>query len=235
MLNRLLASLVRLWHRCLLARLRCGADWIENRSVPQSLLFYAELLPLIYQCTIACGRRPVRICDIGAGTGAGANLVATVQSHLYGWPTKVTAFSIGGRLSAYAEAVFPNMTYRVGEPTAADGPFDLAIASHVVEHVPRPAEFVSGILDVVEFFAVVYVPFRERQLCPTHCNRFDEASIRSMPGVIWSITRRSAGWRTENDSSCAVFVCATSQAHRQLDLSSLKRALDAEMRVEPVQ
>ena len=147
----------------------------------------------------------------------------------------MACFEVKKLYREYAAARFPGISYTVGDVFTNERPFDLAIASHVIEHVADPADFVSRLLDRVTFFCVVYVPFRERgPLCPRHLHRFDEARIGSMRGLIWSRVMRSAGWRPATDASVAAFVCATRAAQQQIDLDALTHRLDQEFKTFPL-
>lgn len=201
----------------------------ENVAIPQSMIFYIDLLPIVYQCSIALGRSPVRICDVGAATGAGANFVRTAQDHLLGWPTEMTCYEINPMYREYAQSRYPHVAYSVGDFFQDDIHFDIGIASHVVEHVPDPVDFVERLAGRVQLL-VVYVPYRERNLLPRHRTRFDADLISRMPGVIWARIMRSIGWRTEADSSVSAFVCAAPGAERHVDLRELVSRLDDEFR-----
>ena len=204
-----------------------GLEWLENVFVPQSTIFYTELLPIVYQCTTAVGQSPVRICDIGSGSGAGPNLIWTVQNHLLGWPTEMTCYDIDKVFHKYARVKFPGITYNVGDFFSDDAHFDLGIESHVLEHVSEPLSFVERLLDRVQI-VVAYVPYLERNLIPDQINRFDTDLIHSMPGVIWTRIMRSIGWRTESDSSVAAFVCVAPGVEHKINLGRLTRRLGEE-------
>ena len=204
-----------------------GLEWLENVFIPQSTIFYTELLPIVYQCTIAVGQSPVRICDIGSASGAGPNLIWTVQNHLLGWPTEMTCYDIDGVFYKYARAKYPGITYNVGDFFADDAHFDLGIVSHVLEHVREPVTFVERLLDRVQII-VAYVPYLERNLIPGHINRFDAELINGMPGVIWTRIMRSIGWRTERNSLVAAFVCVAPGAEHHINLGKLTRRLGEE-------
>lgn len=203
-----------------------GIEWLEKTFITQSIIFYADLLPAIYQCSISLGK-PVRICDIGSASGAGANFVLNALNSLLGWPAEMTCFDLDRRYSRYVEVKFPNLIYNVGDIFDHEQDFDLCIASHVIEHVQRPKDFVGAILDRTKL-AICYVPYREEKLIPGHINRFDNESIGDMPGLIWGRIMRSTGWRTESSSAVAVFVCASTGGREGIDLKELISRLDDE-------
>ena len=184
-----------------------GIEWLENNFIPQSIIFYTDMLPAIYQCSIALGA-PVRISDIGPGTAAGSNFVHTTLNNFLGWPAYMTCFEMQTIFQKYANAKFPNIAYNVVDFLEQEEHFDLTIMSHVLEHVQGPLDFVSSVLDRTKLL-ICYVPYREEKLIPGHINRFDDDLIRDIPGLIWCRIMRSIGWRTESNSRVAMFVCAS--------------------------
>ena len=198
-----------------------GIEWLENVFIPQSIIFYTDMLPAIYQCSIALGA-PVRICDIGPAHGAGSNFVLTTLNNLLGWPAQMTCFDLQTIFSKYAKAKFPKIVYNVGNFLDQDKHFDLTIMSHVLEHVQGPLDFVNSVLGRTKLL-ICYVPYREEKLIPAHINRFDEDSIRDMPGLIWCRIMRSLGWRTESNSRVAMFVCASPTAQMEIELNRPER------------
>ena len=209
-----------------------GCD-TASRGVEQSLVFAADIAPIVWHCSIATGRRPVRICDVGAASGAGSNLLWALQNNLHGWPTEMTCFEVKSKYERYAER-FRGIAYKVGDVFLDDSPVDVAIASHVIEHVEDPEDFVNRLLGRTGFFVVGYVPFLEREpRCPKHLHSFDDSRIRNMPGFLWGCVMRSSGWRTTEDARVVAFVCAPPAAE-QLDLEVLRRRLDEEFETRPV-
>ena len=159
-----------------------GLEWLENVFVPQSTIFYTDLLPIVYQCTTAVGQSAVRICDIGSGSGAGPNLIWTVQNHLLGWPTEMTCYDIDEVFHKYANVKFPGIRYNVGDFFFDDAHFDLGIVSHVLEHVPEPMTFVERLLGRVQP-VVAYVAYLDPNLVAGYINRFEANSIHVYAGV----------------------------------------------------
>ena len=141
----------------------------------------------------------------------------------------VDLLDIKGKFQEYARSRFPGLEYKVGDVLVDDVHFDIGIASHVIEHVPHPVDFVERAIGRVQLL-VVYVPYLERNLAPRHLTRFDADLIARMPGMIWARVTRSIGWRTEADSAVAAFVCAAPGVERQVDLRELASRLDEEFR-----
>ena len=74
--SKLFSVLRERWRRSLLLQddPHPGIDWVENTQEIQTLVFYCQLLPIIFRCVEYCPSNPTRIADVGAATGAGGGL-----------------------------------------------------------------------------------------------------------------------------------------------------------------
>jgi hypothetical protein len=192
--------------------------------IPQTRIFYAELLPVVHGCCVALGARPAAIADIGAGSGAGSALVAEAMNGILGWPAELHAFDIEPQFATYAARTFPHIHYRVENVLHCARNFDVAILSHTLEHMDGPEAFVARLAGVARL-SLIYVPFEVAELIPGHVARFTADRIRAMPGFTWGRTGRSLGWQAGVDPRVAMFVCASEDA-RRYDLAALSRRLD---------
>lgn len=182
--------------------------WLESKMIRQSLIFYNDLLPVVFaMCSMLWRGEPLRIADIGANSCAGAAHISDALNNLTGYKVKVTGFDTDTRYALYAAAKFPQVEF-VGADFLRDArPFDLALCSHTLEHIPEPQAFVSRVLERVGA-AIFYTPYNEQNLIRGHVNRITDEMLRTMPGIIWAQYRRSVGWRTEGERSrCVSFVC----------------------------
>jgi len=184
-------------------------DWLENESIPQSIQFMIDILPAIRRLTRDWRwAQPMDVLDLGAGSAAGSNVLAMLYRGLfYRFPMRITALDIVDYWQRYAEAEFPLVEYAVGDIDGwqAERTWDLAICSHVVEHVPDPTRLVRKLQQRARHWVLVYAPYNERPLISEHVNTIDDALIES-----WSPTRvqvmRSPAWFKDNDpeASCVL-------------------------------
>jgi SAM-dependent methyltransferase len=188
-----------------------GLDWVDNTFSPQSLVFYSQLLPVVYQCGLSIRNlngNVVRIADVGAASGSGSNLTANVLNNLLGVDCEVTAFDLEGRFESYAKFRFPNIKYLIEDILQVDsGYFDLFLISHTLEHIPDPLEFAESLRSGnSQALQIYYVPWKEVDLIPGHLTSFNEDILSKVSGLIYSRVLRSVCWRTTDDSEVLIFI-----------------------------
>jgi len=209
-----------------------GIEWLEETFIPQSMIFYAQLMPVVYQCALSIrGAEPLKIADIGAAHGAGSNFIHNMLNNLLGVASEITAFEMQPRYKRYADAKFPAIRFKTVDFFDDADRYDMVVSSHTLEHMADPRAFVSRVMDRVHC-AVFYVLYREQKLIPGHVVSFDDELILSMPGFVWGRVFKSVGWRTEQDARVAAFVCA-----KPLDPDAAKKlaeTLDSEFAGSPV-
>ena len=87
------------------------AKWIETCWVPQTTVFYVELLPAVLVLYKYYNNRAFLVADVGAGTGAGTDLLQNVTKGLYDLKLDIHAYDIKPYLADYASDAFPNINY----------------------------------------------------------------------------------------------------------------------------
>lgn len=213
-----------------------GVEWLEGTFIPQTLVFYAQLLPVVYRCGLSLAKTPLTVCDIGAATAAGTTLLHDVLNNLMGLKVKLTAVDMEGRFLPYAQAKFEKIEYVVGDFLSLGRRFDIVVLSHTLEHIERHGSFVQNVLLNVDGFCIVFVPFEEEHLIPGHVRSFSEADIAQLPGFVWGKVFRSVGWRTEENARVALFVLASEAMSTNVDLlRGLVEALDSEFLLQPLE
>src|SRR5262249_511462 len=151
-----------------------------------------DLLPALYQLSIATQLENTSILDIGPASCAGTAFLDNAMNKLLGWPTTFTAIDHVPDYERYVRNKYPRINYIVGdvlEPRYLSG-FDGVICSHALEHIPNPAAFVARCNDIARKFCLFYTPYCEQNLIPGHINSIDAKFVTSLPQVIWSCVRR---------------------------------------------
>ncbi len=108
--------------------------WLETAAIPQSTQFMIDCLPLLRRLFGRFGSHdvPIRVLDVGTGSGAGASLLASLYSgQILGYTLKVDALDRAPHVRRYARAKFPLISYQIGEAwdIKADRPWDVVICS----------------------------------------------------------------------------------------------------------
>jgi 2-polyprenyl-3-methyl-5-hydroxy-6-metoxy-1,4-benzoquinol methylase len=156
--------------------------------------------------------RVLEVLDVRTGSGAGANLLATLhRSVFFGVQMKVDAMDISSAYKAYADVHFPDITYAVGNlfDLPPDRTWDLIICSHVIEHLTDPAPLIGEISRRARHWAVFCAPFEEKNLLEGHLISITAkmiAGLRIQPLSVKVMT--SPGWKhpVDEQSEVVVFV-----------------------------
>ncbi len=187
--------------------------WMEAASIPQSMVFMADILPVLNK--LVRNRYPygqqVSVLDVGTSTGAGAQLLARLhRDRFFGAQLSVTALDISDEFQRYARAMFPDIEYRVGDIYQIKEQWDIVTCSHCIEHVPEPGRFAARLCELARDFVLLYAPYNELQLLEGHPNRIDDQFLDSLAALnpIETTFRDSIGWRHPHDaeSRCVLVV-----------------------------
>jgi SAM-dependent methyltransferase len=184
-------------------------EWLESYVVVQSMQFMIDCLPMIRKLLFGKQRREtVTVLDVGTGTGAGANLLATLyQSDFLGPRLKVDALELAPHLKGYAQAKFPLVNYIVGDVLTwgNPGPWDIVICSHTLEHTEDPEGFVFHLAGLAKLWALFYTPWKERELIPGHLARIDRHFLERVGSKLHEVIESPAWFRIHERARCVAF------------------------------
>ena len=147
----------------------------------QSIQFMIDLLPYLHRFMREHYERqqPLALLDIGAGSGAGCQLLAQLHSDIMIWSRlSITAIDHVPWRQRWVAMNYPRVDYRV--MPSADLPsrhWDLVVCSHVIEHLPEPAALINDAIRACRGFAFIYAPFAEHELSPGHVSVITEATF----------------------------------------------------------
>lgn len=186
-------------------------EWLEGCSAVQSMQFMIDCLPMIRKLLAGQPRQEaLSVLDVGTGTGAGANLLATLyQGQFLGPRLKVDAIELVPHLKGYANAKFPLVNYLVGDIRTYTGPqrWDLVVCSHTIEHVERAEEFTAFLAGLATRWVLLYAPWKEQALSPGHINRIDRRFLERVGALAHEVFESPAWYRSDGERArCVVFV-----------------------------
>lgn len=172
-------------------------EWLECESIPQSMQFMIDCLPVIRDLTRGWPEEtPMDVLDAGTASGAGANLLATLHRRPWQAPRmRVEALDIQRHYKPYAAALFPDIRYTVADlfQLPAGRSWDLILCSHTIEHFDDPVPFIGEIQRRARHWALFYAPFEEQNRLDGHCisigqafiDRFDPIVSRVQTSPVW--------------------------------------------------
>jgi hypothetical protein len=158
-----------------------------DKGMPQSELFMAEMIPIIHRLYshLPEGARKAAL-DVGPQNFAGTELLARIHSPRTFCRLKmsVTAVDIHDRFRLLGELVAPDVEFLVQNIfSIKERVWDFTVASHVIEHVPKPAAFVRRLQELSRDFVLLATPWREDPLTTTgHINTIDKKFVRAVGG-----------------------------------------------------
>jgi hypothetical protein len=186
-------------------------EYLENAHVPQTLQFTVDCLPTIQRLLRLTYARSdvVSFADIGAATGAGADLISRLHRSDFLWcQVRVDAVDHVGWRADYSRFEHPLVNYIVGDifELPESQCWDMVLCSHTIEHMTDPTDFIRELQRRARDWVVLYAPFEERQL-RSHRFRVTREYVEAHDPVSVEITR-SLGWKTQDepDPRCVIFV-----------------------------
>ena len=184
-------------------------EWLETCFNAQSMQFMIDCLPKIDKLLASFPPdKPIRVLDAGTGSGAGANLLATLYAGRFlGRAMAVDAIELIGHMERYAKAKFPAINYIVGDvlKLRPKPPWDLVLCSHTIEHIDDYVHFSRHLQSLATKWVLFYAPWQEKERVPGHVVTIDEAFLATLGAVEFEIID-SPGWRPAGvDLRCVLF------------------------------
>jgi 2-polyprenyl-3-methyl-5-hydroxy-6-metoxy-1,4-benzoquinol methylase len=156
-----------------------------DKSMPQSELFMAEIIPVIHSLYFNYPvNRSIDVLDIGPQTFSGTRLLARTHApdSFNSLKMKISALDIHDYFLELKECLCPEVEFiKSNVFDVKDRSWDLIICSHVIEHVPEPKAFVAKLQQMARRDVIVACPWNENPITTKgHINTIDKAFVRSV-------------------------------------------------------
>lgn len=216
-------------------------DWDANEGPAQSR-FFAELALELADGAIQqdIRERAATVCDWGCAEGEGCAALAL------SWGVPVTGIDVSDAAIARARARHPGLAF-VQTADGLDRSYDVLFTSNTLEHFPDPWGVLAALLGNVRRYAIILVPFEERERIREHAATFEWESfpleigdfrlldlrvvdVRAREGTRWPGAQALAVYARRDEEGLPLRLrdeLAVSLA-RARSLSSERRELEAE-------
>lgn len=155
------------------------------RDDAQSIGFAVDLCRVLQEELASTENQSLTLLDVGARTGAGSNLIATVF-HPHSWSRlrfAVTAIDNVDHWYPRAALTLPQIDYRVRDVFDIEERFDVVVCSHTLEHTDDPGRLLEKLLRTARRLVVIAAPWKEpvETRLPYHLFTFDEQFFERYP------------------------------------------------------
>ena len=162
-----------------------GPDFLLTKADPQAVGFMVDVLDVLRRTLVPrhLGER-LDLLDLGAKSGAGSQLIGFLGQATSFSKVKfnVTCADIDPTFQRYCVAKHPNVEYLNADVFEVGRQWDVVICSHVIEHVPDPAEFVRRLRTIARRYVILAFPFLEdpANLIPGHLHSLGHDFLREL-------------------------------------------------------
>lgn len=160
-------------------------------------------------------QQQLSLLDIGAGSGAGTQLLAQLHSDIMIWsPLDITAIDHVPWRRRWVAMNYPKVDYRV-MPSAELPPrqWDLVLCSHVIEHLADPQAMIADVLRACRGFAFIYAPYDEQELSPGHVSVISEATFERWNPTELHVMESMGFYGPGRRCVLAIFDCREPRSH----------------------
>lgn len=109
------------------------------------------------------------VCDFGCACG---EMTYLLQNRLT--KCKITGIDISEAAVRKAKEKYKDIEFLAQDITTTKKMYDVILCSNVLEHFYEPYEILKKLLCLTRKYCIILVPYREKDLDPSHCYRFNE-------------------------------------------------------------
>jgi SAM-dependent methyltransferase len=167
-------------------------DFLLDKADTQAVGFMVDVIGMLRSTLMprAIGAS-LSVLDLGGKSGAGSQLLGYLGQAGSFSKAKlgVTCADIDTTFRDYCRARHPHVEYLDTDVFTTGRLWDIVIASHVVEHVPHPTEFVRRLRSIARQYVVLAFPYQEdaAHLIPGHLHSLGHDFLRAIGPVRYEI------------------------------------------------
>lgn len=147
--------------------------WRKNGGSEQTYFFAEIMLQYINKQYIEdIKNEEYSICDFGCAYG---ELTALLNKEMF--QCNVCGVDVSRSAIEHARNKFPDIKFEVGNIFENIKKYDVIFCSNVLEHFKNPYETLNKLMEFSRHYIVIMVPYREKELDPSHFYRFSENDL----------------------------------------------------------
>ncbi|MDR1700921.1 MAG: class I SAM-dependent methyltransferase, partial [Lachnoclostridium sp.] len=145
--------------------------WEENFGSEQTLFFaHLALTNLPEDVESDIRESGYSCCDIGCANGDAILAFSRAFPSL-----DYTGIDFSQKAVDNAKVKYPKHRFINQSILEIDDFYDIVYCSNVLEHFEQPREILRHIFDICKKYAIILVPYNEKELIPAHVSRFDDS------------------------------------------------------------
>lgn len=175
--------------------------WVQSR------IFMVSIIKILHRLYELRPDKRKTLLDVGPHLMGGSTLLKELHSadSFTRLKLDVSVIDLDNRFEAACRQVDPDMPYLIGDVKDLTEPFDIIIASHVIEHVPDAVAFGRMLRTKARDFVIIACPWREN---PIRTNGHLHSIGKELPHAIGAEgieIYTDMSWGTDREA--AIFWC----------------------------
>ncbi len=178
-----------------------------HRGWVQSRVFMVSIIKVLHRLYEFNAKKPRTLLDVGPHYLGGTTLLQELHSENSFTRLKlhVSAIDLNEKFKKAGEQIAPDIPYIIGDVKDLKEPFDIVLASHVIEHVEDMVAFGNLLKSKAREYAIFACPWREN---PVSTNGHLHSIDKKLPfrlGAEGIEIYTDFSWGL--DQECAIFWC----------------------------
>jgi 2-polyprenyl-3-methyl-5-hydroxy-6-metoxy-1,4-benzoquinol methylase/glycosyltransferase involved in cell wall biosynthesis len=160
--------------------------WEQNQGNAQTFFFGNLLLENIdLKFLDDINKNKYSVCDFGCACGELTKLLYDKLPDC-----NVCGLDVSSSAVKEAKKLFPEVEFKQENILKTVELFDVIFCSNVLEHFDNPYDVLSKLLNISKKYLIIMVPYREKNLDPSHFYRFDKNDLQERYGDFLVVQRK---------------------------------------------